>query len=198
MSTMPANTGAAALDDLRDRVGAAAARRSAQNRPRHLVILALLLLLVSAITLVLAYRSRQTAMEELDTERARARRVDEIVRELGELKARSSNGQPQFGQPLATVRSRIETAATRAGLRDPLPVPRTNTDTNVGGRTQVQRVRFTYDVKDPSLDALLQWVTFSMEDVPDLDVYSLKLNPMTTQGVWSLNIVFSRWERTSS
>ena len=64
-----------------------------------------------------------------------------------------------------------------------------NPDRNIGWN----QVRYSYNIKDESLDSLLRWAQFVQDDVPSLEVYSVTLRPEATE--WSLTIVFSRWEK---
>jgi hypothetical protein len=172
-------------------LAASAARAQRRNRPAWLVLLGVIVLLSGA---AFAWSGWSAHGEQ----RARARRAkaeaDRVLAAAAKLKAmddaEASGDGPRVVET-GNVLSRIEAAGSRVGLSKPVGVG----TRNVTARRELKlnQVRISYNVKDESLGALLAWAEEAVRDVPGLEVYSLNVRPEASE--WSVNIVFSRWER---
>jgi type II secretory pathway component PulM len=197
MSAIASNSPAGAdLREVRERLAVTAAMSERRNSPRHLLFLALFLLLVSIVVLFWSMRSRQSAGAGLDAATAEAARVRQLVAEYGTLKAAGADTtKSRLNEPLTSFYSRIEAAATRAGVKDRIPSARPQGDTR-DARTGAVQKRIRYErVQDPDLSALVRWMQYACEDVAGLEVYSLKVQPLVGTPNWQVEVTFSRWER---
>jgi len=195
MTTIPANL--PPLDDeLHEQRVLEAARRERLNRPRHLVALSIVLLLIASGFVVYAWTQRAAAFEELATQRTQADLVVGVATKLKALEAKAAaEGRPKWGAPITEIRSKIQQAATLAGLKSAgTLLPQEQTD-QLDRKLGVQRKKLTYrEVRDESLENLLRWVQSTAAEIPGLEVYALDiLQPEPNQ--WKITVVFSRWER---
>lgn len=199
MTTM-SSTGAMVpgAGERREHLAASAAMAERRNRPRHLLILAMVLLLVSCLMLLWSMSSRNAASTDLSNATAEAQRVQNLISEWKSLKASSADtSKMKLNEPLTTFYSKIESAATRSGVKERIPSAQAQSETRDARSGAVQkRIRYQR-VSDPDLGALVRWIQAACEDVPGLEVYSLKVQPLTAQGLWQIDVTFSRWERVN-
>lgn len=196
MSTVATSMSTDRIDDRRERFAAAASMEARRNRPTHLVVLSLVLLFTAVLMLLWALSSRNSSRDDLETARAQAQTVETLVGEWKTFKTTSADpNASRINEPLTSFYSRIESAATRAGMKDRPPSPRGQQDARDPRSGAVQKKILYQRVMDAELGALVRWMEFACEDVPGLEVYSLKIAPQTTQGVWVVDVTFSRWER---
>lgn len=185
-----------AMEETRLEASTAAGRAERRNRPKHLLLLAFALLVFAAGLLGWSVLARARAAATLREERALAEKVRDITAQFNELKTdseQSSTSRPKFGESIFNRPSRFQELAASAGLKNTGFVPQRKTaDPAVNG---VQRRRLEFELKDESLDALLNWMKMAVEDIPGLEVFSVRLRPEANQ--WALNVEFSRWERTT-
>lgn len=183
--------------ELHDARVADAARHERANRPRHLVVLSSLLLLVAIGAVAYAWSERSAAFEQLSVQRGLADQIVELANKLKALEAKAAaEGRPKWGAPITEIRSKIQQAATVAGLKTASTLlPQEQTD-QVDRKLGVQRKKLTYrEVRDESLENLLHWVQSTAAEIPGLEVYSLEIHqPEPNQ--WKITVVFSRWERS--
>lgn len=198
MSQMPSNASfetkdsMSAAQDTVSMLSVAAARGERRNKPTFVVALGVIALVASVafagwswFNFVAARNAAEQAKTESDVMLEQAAQLQAMIDD-------ETNGTgPRAVESGTNTMSKIEAAGTRAGLKKPVPVTsRTvNPDRTIGWN----QVRYAYNVKDESLDALLRWAQFVQDDVPSLEVYSVTLRPEATE--WSLTIVFSRWEK---
>jgi hypothetical protein len=178
-------------EQARQEVAVAAARQARRNTPTHLIVIAVVLMGIALICTLVAAGSRAAALSRLDTQKRQAARVAELVARLNQLTDAERAGIQRWGQPAERVQSKIQQAATQAGLKAAIPPVNPTKSSPVG---DAQRIQFKYDIRDESLPALLKWVEIATRDVPGLEVYSVRIRPEANQ--WDLNVTFSRWERT--
>lgn len=180
-------------DDERYVQAMSAAASERRNRPKHLLLIPLLLFCVAGLVLAFALFSRETARLRLEQQEMRYDRLVAGVVQLRELnlKSRDSDGQNSLGEPITDLLSRMETYSTRAGLQEKPRVPQQRRDSTKGAVRQ----RYIYtNLTDRSLPALLEWLRISQDNVPGLFVYSITLRPVPSRG-WSMDVTFARWER---
>ncbi|MCL4221337.1 MAG: hypothetical protein KJZ65_08200 [Phycisphaerales bacterium] len=180
-------------EDERYEQAMSAAASERRNRPKHLLLIPLLLFCVAGLVLAFALFSRETARLRLEQQEMRYARLVEGVVQLREinLKSAASNGQNSLGEPISDLLSRMETYATQAGLQEKPRVPQQRKDSTRGAVRQ----RYIYSgLTDRSLPALLDWLRIAQNNVPGLFVYSITLRPVPSRG-WSMDVTFARWER---
>ncbi len=181
-----------AQDDARLVMTSAAARAERANQPRHLVLLGVAVLAGALLMLALAWRSYGAARGNLDEQRAQASRVVESAARLRALRqAREQDDGPRTGVASQQVLTRIEQLGRDAGLRDRLVPPRTSSRREPGANAV--RTTWDYDVRDPSLAAVMDWCTRVPEQMPDLEVYAVRVRPEAQ--AWFVTVTFRRWER---
>ncbi|MCC6426464.1 MAG: hypothetical protein IT435_06555 [Phycisphaerales bacterium] len=198
MSAVAGNPTLGSTQEHREQLAAAAAITERRNRPRHLLILALILLLSACLMLLWAMSARNAAREDLSSARQQAQRVLDLIAEWKSLKdAGADAGKMKLNEPLTSFYSKIEAAATRAGVKDRIPSMQAQTDVRDARSGAVQKKIRYQRVQDAELSALVKWLELACEDVPGLEVYSLRVQPLTTQGLWQFDVMFSRWERVN-
>ncbi len=182
----------AAAQDTISMLSAAAARGERRNKPTFVVALGVIALAASLLFAGFGWFSFTKARKAAENAKSESNAMLEQAAQLQSLIDDEANGTgPRAAEPATNVLSKIEASGTRAGLKKAVPIgSRTvNPDRTIGWN----QVRYSYNVKDESLDALLRWAQFVQDDVPSLDVYSVTLRPEATE--WSLTVVFSRWEK---
>lgn len=186
MTTLPAMG-----DDQRLELAAAAARARRANEPRALFLFSLVLVAGALLVLSFAWQSYARAAKGLREEEARARSAASKVAELRALQAAGSEAGAQANEPISKFRSRIERAGVEAGLKDQVKLPEESRtpDRKLG----TQQVFFTYDLHDPSLEALMRFMHEAVAEVPGLEVHTVFIKP--EPATWQLKVKFSRWER---
>lgn len=180
-------------EDERYEQAMSAAASERRNRPRHLLLIPLLLFCIAGLVLAFALFSRETARLRLEQQEMRYDRLVEGVVQLRQLSldSQDSNGHNSLGEPINDLLSRMETYATQAGLQEKPRVPQQRRDSTRGA----VRPRYIYPaMTDRSLSALLDWLRISQNNVPGLFVYSITLRPVPSRG-WSMDVTFARWER---
>lgn len=162
-----------------------------RNRPRHLLLIPLILFCIAGLVLSFAIYSRETSRLRLEQQQQRFERLVTGVAQLRELESTDTGSNSTVFDPIPDLLSRMEGYATQAGLRDVPKVPQQRTDRTQGA----VQMRYIYaGVTDPSLEALMNWVRTAKGGVPGLFVHSITLRPMPGRG-WTMDVTFARWER---
>lgn len=174
-------------------LGIAAARTLRRNRPSFLVTLGAIALMLALAYAVLGWVSYSDARKRAQTAERNASDILLAAARLKQLQDNDASGGSRSPEVASggAVLSRIEGAGTRAGLVRPVPVGSTNRqrDRDVGW----DKVNISYNVKDPSLEAILKWMELAIEDVQGLEVSQLTLRPEASE--WSMTVVYARWEK---
>jgi hypothetical protein len=192
------SNGARISEEARFELALAAGARERRNRPLWLVAGALVLAIViavAALTGLLAHRSARSQLERRLQELAAVEHMAAQFRSLDAVAAQA--GQSQLGDPIPQLRSRLEALATRAGFAT-APLPR-NEDTTPAGNGVVIRRWSYFDVREPSLATILEWLRLATQDlgsrIQGLEIDSLTLKPVNN--TWNMNLTLRRWERAS-
>lgn len=170
-----------------------ASRTERANQPRHLVILGVVALFACLLALLVTWGSYRNAREAMERQRNTARNV---VQSAGRLKAlqaaaAASGEGPRLADAPANILGTIESAGAEARLRDAVRAPSIRTAPRTSSNTV--RSAYAYDVRDPSLSALIDWIERSTQSVPGLEAYAITVNPEAQQ--WRVRVTFSRWQR---
>jgi hypothetical protein len=168
----------------------AAARTARRNRPSFLVALGILALAIGLIYALTGWLSHRDALVQATRAETFAKKILDAAAQLKNLQATEGSGGPRVGDQ-GNVLSRIEAAGQRAGLSKAVPVG--NTTRTPNRDTGWVQIGHQYNVKDPSLDAILRWMQFAADDNPGLEVSQAVLRPEATE--WSMTVVFNRWEK---
>lgn len=183
-------------DDDRARQSMDALRAERRSQPRHLIALAAVLVLVAGGVTWSSSSSLAAARKSLKFQQTQAEDIAIAAAQLNQLRAASATEGSRENEAVPQLRSRIAQAAADAGLKNPNILPSSERpELRRPGLNSIQR-KFSYDLRDESLPALLKWIELATRDVPDLEVYSVKLLPEQQQ--WHLLVTFSRWERADS
>ncbi|MCW5754854.1 MAG: hypothetical protein KIT24_09140 [Phycisphaeraceae bacterium] len=186
MSDLPALT-----HDQRQDLAEAAVFAERRNRPRHLVMLGLLLLVVSGLALIWGLSSYRGARTEADRERNNVFRLKQLAAmhdALTRTKADPVAGPPYA--PVPNLQTRLEGLATGVGLPRP-PLPQERRDRAQAG---AQSLRLTYRIRHDEPGPLFNWLAKAMSEIEGLELYSLRVQPEAS--TWSFEVTFSRWERS--
>lgn len=187
---------ATSIEETRLEAATAAARTERRNRPSHVLMFGVVLLIVAAAALGWSVLGKARAAAAYQRELDHAGRIvnkSEVLRTL--MTQAEAQNVPGAGED-KTIHSRLndfKTWWTDAGLAEPVPVPSsTPSDTRaVGGRLQ-RRISYT-NLKSDSLEKLMTWMKTAVENIHGLEVRDIRITPEASQ--WSLNVTFSRSER---
>jgi hypothetical protein len=207
MTVGPAAADRAGLEQARLELAATAARAERRNRPTALPAGAAALLAVSIVALLWAAAKRSSAELALADERRAAEEYVQASARLEQARALGGDRPNPANESNDRIRSRIIAAAERAGMTADHPgmtgasslVPTVSTDlkqpASADGKTPAtQRSKFTYqNVKQSSLEAMIQWVNNAVEDIPGLEVFMISVKPEANG--WNMTVAFTRWER---
>ena len=190
MSTLSANNARMTPDD-RYELATRAQNQQRLNSPRHLIMLGLLLLIIALIVLGVAWQTRAAAMKKNELAANNLVRVENLIEEIRVLKATqaSSTQRDQF-EPLPDLYSTLQSLGTRAQLQNDIGIPR-----NPGSRQEGNAVlkTYTYQINDPSLEHLLDWVKLAEQEIPGMYAQSLEIQPRNQ--FWHMEVVLARYER---
>lgn len=192
---MSAFPGGREAEDRRHEVVAMAARTERANQPRHLLVIAALLVVAAVVYLLVGWRAQASAMASLREEQKSAQTVQAALGTLRALQAAGNNAGPKANESSDTILSRIQKAGTDAGLKNPvpLPAPGAGRPTRTNSNKDVAKATWRYTIQDPSLGALWEFLRHATEAVGGLEVYSVSLKPVGQQ--WEMTVEFCRWER---
>jgi hypothetical protein len=188
-SSSNAMRGAESADDAAAALSLAAARTQRRNQPQILVILGVLVLVGAGVWTFVKWSGASEANEKADTARGQARQAMEAVAKLQAFSAASANTAAAVAP--ANIRSTIETAGTRAGLKKAVGVGSQNT-TRTSDEKWMQ-VRYAYTLREESLESLLRWIEIVKQDISDVEVLAVSIVPEASE--WRMTVTFVRFER---
>lgn len=180
-------------DDARFDLSLGAAARERQNRPLGLVAMATAFVLVALVFAIYSVSARASSRRELVRALTDQSESDVMIArwaELAKLDAESPRGG--VGQPGEFKISKMEDIATRAGMNKP-NTPRTTDDKSHTGIV-VSRYFYT-EVRNPTLQPLLEWARLACIEIGGLEVEFIKLTPEPAVTGWRMDVTFRRWER---
>lgn len=182
-------------EDRRHEIVAMAARTERANQPRHLLVIAGVLVVAATVYLFTGWRAHAIAMVSLREEQRHAETVQTALGSLKALQAAGNNAGPKANESSDTILSRIQKAGTDAGLKNPVPLPGPNAGrpTRTNSNKDVAKATWRYTISDPSLPALWEFLRHATEAVGGLEVYSVSLRPSGLN--WEMTVEFCRWER---
>ncbi|MBX3317772.1 MAG: hypothetical protein KF902_13030 [Phycisphaeraceae bacterium] len=189
----PARVDPAARASLDDRFAIASSASATErlNRPRHLVLFSLLVLVVAFFYLGSGIGDRASAVRGLKRQQRDAEKVIATANELAVLDARAAADPTSgFGAPMPDVLVRLERFATESGLAQGLSHRRGPGEVK-GGATMY---RYPYEIRDPNLENVMLWLQRCVSGIPGLEVQSLRIRPEAQS--WYVSVTLSRWERS--
>lgn len=182
-------------EDAKFELSLAATARERRNRPMVLVFGAAALLIVSGLLAIYGVATRASARSELRIRQEDQSRAEALVGEWKRLVQAETASPVASGIQKPFKISSMEDLAVRARMKNKPTPPSTREDKS---RPGLIITRYTYpDVRDPNLDALVEWVRIATEEMQGLDVESITLKPEPAAG-WKMDVTFRRWERAGS
>ncbi len=178
-------------EDLRYELADAARVAESRNRPRGLLVVATLLFLIAGLALIVALRQHESAVEQQRLHSDYSTRIANYTLQFAAIEDLQNSGQGELNEHINDLFSRIEKAATAAGLQNKPAIPDPKAS-NVRGAV---KILYPYSMQDPSLQSLLAWVEEARSAVPGLEVAALEITPMPK--AWMFRVTFVRWERPS-
>jgi len=160
-----------------------------RNRPRHFVLLGGVVFLIALIVVIFAWTKQGRASADLSK---RERDLATLVNLTSEWIALSETEASTEDEDRRIPESRVRELASRAGMAKQPPLAKRNIDNYKDAR----RARYRYDVSDESLGALMTWVDLVLSEFGGAWVHEIELKP--SGNTWQLQVVFARWERTST
>ncbi len=160
-----------------------------RNRPRHLVVLGATVLVVAMIVTIFAWTSQAGAARDLAKRETQLETLAELTAEWKVLSASeesADNIDRRFQQ------SRVRELATQAGMVNAPPLAQPRLDTYKDTR----RARYRYSVSDKSLASLMTWVDLMLSEYRGVWVHEIEIKP--SGDTWQMQVVFARWEQTST
>lgn len=176
--------------DERYEIAAAAAAAERGNRPRHLLVIGAIALLVAAVALLVGFNKYNNAASRLRSTSREIHQIEQLAAQLTQLQAVADTG-PSIGitEPIPTLLSQIEELARRAGVQGNIPIPR---GTNPEAHGNYRRLTYPYKVTDETLSQPIQWIRLALTEIPGLGLDSIKVRP--TASAWSVEVTFFRFE----
>ncbi len=163
-----------------------------RNRPLSLVWLGGVLLVASLLTLLAGLWSKRSAEGHYFSRADDRFRVQRMVQEWNELEQKQSAGaQAGAHEPILNFSTTLEGLAKSAGIKNTVLALKANPRSIPGGK----EITYVYnDVRDESLQALIDWVRLATEQVPGLEL--VEIPELKSDGAgWRMRVIFKRWER---
>ncbi len=163
-----------------------------RNRPLSLVWLGGALLAASVLTLIAGWWSKRSAESHYFSRADDSFRVQRMVQEWNELEQKQSTGaQAGAHEPNLRISTTLEELATSAGIKNKPLAPKINPRNIPGGK----EMTYVYnDVRDESLQTLIDWVRLATEQIPGLELVEIPELKSDAAG-WRMRVIFKRWER---
>ncbi|MAY74831.1 MAG: hypothetical protein CMJ31_09005, partial [Phycisphaerae bacterium] len=179
-------------DEDRFAIASAAEASARANRPRSLVLLAMVIFAGSCFYFLLGFKTYRDAEGSMRRAKATYGQLDRLAEEYAfNLRL---NASPEvmsvYCDPDPRLVSTMRNIATSSGISDP-PLPDESTEQREG----VTRRRLRYvNVNDPSIEELLTFVDRVRNEVPCMRVFRTKIEPVRGQS-WRMEVGFERLER---
>ncbi len=190
MSTLDTNHARLSADD-RYELAARAQNQQRLNAPRHLIVFGIILLFIALITLGVAWQTRASSIEKNRKAARDLVKIEGLITEIQTLQATlDSSPDDDILQPLPDILSNLDALGKRAGLST-IGLPK-----NQSSRPEGDAVLRTYpyqNIRDKSLENLLNWVRLAEQEIPGLHVREIVIEPRST--TWTLDVVLARYER---
>lgn len=183
-------------DDDRYEIAARAEAGARSNRPTHLVFIGAMVLGIATIGTAVAWRADSGAARDLRRKSSDLATINDRSATLAALlQQQAAAPRDDQNAPIPDMLSRLQNAAREAGLETLPGVPRTENESFQNAR----RVNYRYtsrdrsQVRDPSLEKMLAWVSIATERIPGLYVRQISLRPQAN--AWLMEVTFARYER---
>lgn len=172
---------------------AQALARERRNRPRWMIVLAGCVVVAAAAIAGLGARRYASATRDLELARHEAEQILTLVAELNARRA-AAETRPGRARRAPIQVAELSALAEQAGVPARLAPPRESRTSSGDGI--ILTLIYT-DVRAPSLQPLLSWITLACEQFEGLRVESLRLQAEQPGPGWVLDVTFKRWEQRS-
>lgn len=179
-------------EDARYELSSNAAAAERRNRPTKLLWVSGAVLALGMLWMLLGLLSHSSAQNELASEMDARQRIAEMAAEVERIQVslEADTGGSRGYERVPDFLSQTQAAGREAGLTRQVRLPEERVGSEEDGLVPVE---WTFELRDPELEALLEWVELCMERVPGLRVSSVEIQPRGDD--WSFRVVYSRWER---
>lgn len=185
---------AARAEAARTELGIAASVSERKNKPKVLVVLALLLLLGAGIYAATQFQARGEALAKLNERRERTEAIRRLVGEIETLKKKET---ARGLDPDPRVAAKLETLAEGVGFKLSGPV------SDAESMSTGVMVQKKYSARAANQDpvALLRWLQATQSgETPGLEIARLSVRPGAGgggggEGAYNVDIDFTRWEK---
>lgn len=181
-------------DDARFELAMAAGSRERRNRPRHLVVFALLVFIAALITFALGLSRQASATTAMRADVRRHADVVALVAQLKDYRERAAAmGSVGAFDPMPVVTT-LQRLFSEAGMTRSLSPPQESSQQQRA--TEGALIVKTYDYRNlqsPELAPLMRWIELAHQQIPGLGVSKVDLQ--VGPAGWTLNISFTRAER---
>lgn len=176
--------------DERYEIAAVAAAAERGNRPRHLLIIGAIAMVVATVALLVGLNKNNDAASRLRSTSREIHQIEQLAAQLAQLEAVADTG-PSIGitEPIPTLLSQIEDLARRAGIQGNIPIPR---GTSPEAHGNYRRLTYPYKITDETLSEPIQWVRLALTEIPGLGLDSIEIRPTGT--TWTVEVKFFRFE----
>lgn len=174
-------------------LAAQAASNERANRPTLLLLLCGVVLAGALLFVVVSYSQFAAARRLLARQSYEASTVASNVAAVRQIRAAASaDSGPRLSEQDETIRSRIIDIAVAAGINRTGINPKSLTRSVKQNLGSVQ-MNVTFEVRDPSLPAMMEWLKRATSQMPGIEVQKILLRPEAQQ--WFLVVTFTRWEK---
>ncbi len=173
----------------------AAGARERANKPRHVVMIAVVVLVIAGVYGLMSWSKLSGAKRELRGLNSQYASTKRLMNEIESIEQNQSG----FEQTTYGV-SIIEGLATSVGLEGTRVSEKTDEDRSLKP-LGLRPKRYTTEVRNAEPEKLLQWLITVMSadelDGIDIDLLKLKQERSRTpdQGGWTMNVQFVRYEK---
>jgi hypothetical protein len=186
-------------EDTRAALTTAASSAARSNRPRWLIYLGALAVLVALIYTAVNLTRRVSAETDLASRRAQYNEVKAEVDRINAIKAADEAlGGGDRSAPDSRMSDKITKLATDDGL---VVIPTSEGDDPRGSASKtVKRKRYDFKLTNQPAALTFNWLKRVTAQLPGVQINRIDINPGDgTDGTpgWNLIVTFTRWERAS-
>lgn len=185
-------------DDARSTLTQAAGAAVRANRPRWVIYLGALAVIVALIYTLVNLTRRVTAQSELSQDRARFAEIKGEADRLAQIKADEDALGGDRAGPDARMADRITRLATEGGLA--VGNVSELDDNRPNPSKTVKRKRYEFKLTNQPAEPIFNWLKKATTDIAGLQLFRLEFAPADgNEGKpgWNVTVTFTRWERVS-
>jgi len=184
-------------EDDRFELSLEASRWERRSKPRWLVGLGVAAVVAGGLFALLSLGAHAGAKRGLETQRARLADLRGLLEEKAYYEAVLGPGGRREATDPQEVLETFVRIWEETGTTTTLPTINSDSQRLTGGIRYEWQWAKTDKLQDPSLEALLEWMKRSIEEIPKLELTRLVLSPDTRNKWWRAEVVFRIWEPQS-